>query len=76
MGHSKGLAKAMLERSKPMSKKAQARLESGVSSAAGSRVNSRAPSRHGSDDEDGNLTDSTNWRSVRSTLKISIMDLG
>ena len=39
------------------------------SSAANSRTTSRNVSRHGSDDEDGNLSDSTNMRYVGSASK-------
>jgi hypothetical protein len=56
------LRRQALESGKTVSKKAQSRLSSRASSAVHSRSNSQNVSRHASDDEDGNLSDSTNWR--------------
>jgi hypothetical protein len=56
------LRRQALESGKTVSKKAQSRISSRNSSAANSRTNSRNQSRHGSDDEEGSMSDSTNWR--------------
>ncbi|KUJ12060.1 IFRD-domain-containing protein [Mollisia scopiformis] len=57
------LRRQALESHKTVSKKAQSRLStsSRTSSAANSRSHSRTASRNPSDDEEGNLSDSTNW---------------
>jgi hypothetical protein len=56
------LRRQALESGKTVSRKAQSRISSRNSSAANSRNNSRNQSRHGSDDEEGSMSDSTNWR--------------
>lgn len=60
------LRRQALESGKTVSKKAQSRMSSRASSAANSRVQSRNVSRHASDDEDADMSDSTNWRYVQS----------
>ena len=55
------LRRQALESGKTVSKKAKARVGTRTPSAATSRTGPRNQSRHGSDDEDGNLSDSTNW---------------
>ncbi|KAH6674549.1 interferon-related developmental regulator-domain-containing protein [Halenospora varia] len=55
------LRRQALESGKTVSKKAQSRMSSRASSAANSRVQSRNVSRHASDDEDADMSDSTNW---------------
>ncbi|OCK79155.1 IFRD domain-containing protein [Lepidopterella palustris CBS 459.81] len=65
----KDLRRQALESGKTVSRKARSRnvsapsskANSVVNSAANSRANSRNPSRHGSDDEDGALSDGTAW---------------
>lgn len=56
------LRRQALESGKTVSRKAQSKMSSRASSTANSRTNSNNPSRHGSDDEEGNLSDGTNWR--------------
>jgi len=63
------LRRQALESGKTVSKKAQSRL----SSRTNSRTNSRTTSRQGSDDEEGDLSDSTNW-SVNSIDDMISMD--
>ncbi|KAG9230873.1 interferon-related developmental regulator-domain-containing protein [Amylocarpus encephaloides] len=55
------LRRQALESKKTVSRKAQSRVSSRASSATNSRTHSRNPSRQASDDEDGNMSDSTNW---------------
>jgi hypothetical protein len=56
------LRRQALESGKTVSRKAQPKMSSRASSAAGSHTNSNNASRHASDDEEGNLSDGTNWR--------------
>ncbi|KAG9243352.1 interferon-related developmental regulator-domain-containing protein [Calycina marina] len=55
------LRRQALESGKTVSKKARSRVVSRTTSTTNSRTASRTQSRQGSDDEDGNLSDSTNW---------------
>src|SRR5438067_3051897 len=68
------LRRQALESGKTVSRKAQSRQSSRTSSKANSATNSRShsrnPSRHGSDDEEGSLSDETNWRYVIRLLLI------
>ncbi|KAL0259404.1 hypothetical protein SLS55_005140 [Diplodia seriata] len=65
----KDLRRQVLGSSKTVSRKARSRVASGASSKAGSTTNSRAESRNASravsrsasDDDEGNLSDETNW---------------
>lgn len=61
------LRRQALESGKTVSRKAKAREDksSRNSSAANSRTNSGNVSRHGSDDEDGDISDGTNLRLVK-----------
>lgn len=60
------LRRQALESGKTVSRKARSRQASGQSSRAGSTASSRAASRvasrNASDDEEGSLSDSTNFR--------------
>jgi len=67
------LRRQALESGKTVSKKAQARsgMSSRNSSAANSRTNSRNQSRHASDDDEGDMSDSTNWRLVKGVKSVT-----
>ncbi|KAI9860443.1 MAG: hypothetical protein M1813_006102 [Trichoglossum hirsutum] len=71
------LRRRALEGGKTVSRKAQSKQSSRASSRANSRVNSRNVSRHGSDEEDGNGSDGTNWsvNSVDEVLALEDTDL-
>jgi hypothetical protein len=58
------LRRQVLESGKTVSRKAQSKISSRASSAHASVASSRNVSRHGSDEEDAELSDSTAWRYV------------
>ncbi|KAI9743455.1 MAG: hypothetical protein M1818_002767 [Claussenomyces sp. TS43310] len=72
------LHRRALKSGKTVSKKAQSKISSRTTSAANSRAASRNVSQHGSEDEDGNLSDGTNWsvNSIDDMLSADAQDDG